>query len=372
MRILILSCSTGDGHNSAARALLEAAGRKNAEAELRDPVAFGGKRASRAVAGVYNGMIRHAPRLFGAVYRIGSVWSGSGVTSPVYGANSLYAGRLAEYIAQSGTDAVISTHLYGLEAMTAARRRGETSVPHYGVLTDYTFVPFFNAKETDPAAVFIPHADLITEGEERGFGREAILATGIPVSARFGEEISREEARARLGLPERGRIYLLMSGGVGCSNMKQLSAALAPRIGEEDRILVVTGRNGRMKAQLEEQWKDLPSVIPLGFTRDVALYMKAADVTVSKAGGLSSTEAAVAGVPLVHMMTIPGCETENAVFFGARGMSLRADTVEEAADAAVNLASDEAGAERMRRAQRENTHADAADRVIDYVLAHGN
>ena len=143
MRFLLLSCSTGDGHNSAAKALLEAAERQGVDAELRDPVSFGGERAKRAVAGAYNGMIRRAPRLFGAVYRIGDLYDRSRLPSPIYAANALYAEELGRYVKEGGFDAVISTHLYGMESMCAARRKGSCSAPSFGVLTDYTFIPFF-------------------------------------------------------------------------------------------------------------------------------------------------------------------------------------------------------------------------------------
>lgn len=368
MRILILSCSTGDGHNSAARALAEAGERMRIETELRDPVSFGGETARRAVAGAYNGMIRHVPHLFGAVYRIGDLYDRSRLPSPIYAANALYAERLGRYVAEGGFDAVISTHLYGLEGMCAARRGGFCSAPSYGVLTDYTFIPFF--EEPDMEAVFIPHEDLIEEGVKKGLAREKLVPTGIPVSARFGEDVSAEEARARLGMEDAEHLYLLMSGGVGCGNMEKLCAALAWRIGDRDRIAVITGRNGKMKADLERRWRDFPSLTVTGFTKDVALWMKAADVTVSKAGGLSCTEAAVAGAPLVHLMTIPGCETENAAFFERRFMSIGTKSAAGAAEAAVRLAENRKEREIMRRAQRDNTRSDAADRVLDYVRAH--
>ena len=365
MRILILSCSTGDGHNSAARALIEAAGRRGVDAELRDPVSFGGERARRAVAELYNGMIRRTPRLFGAVYRVGDMVGRAPLPSPIYAANALYAEKLGAYVKNGNFDAVVSTHLYGMEAMTAAKRKGCCSVPNYGVLTDYTYIPFFTEPELD--AAFIPHEDLKSEGVKRGFPAEKLIPTGIPVSGRFGEKLSAEEARERLGVEDVRKLYLLMSGGVGCVNMKKLCAALVPLVGEGDRIAVITGRNGRMKAQLDERWSGNPAVRTIGFTADVPLWMKAADVTVSKAGGLSSTEAAVAGTPLVHLMTIPGCETKNAAFFAERGMSIRTKEIGEAAQAAAKLAHDRDAAERMRRAQEENSRADAADRVIGYV-----
>ena len=120
--------------------------------------------------------------------------------------------------------------------------------------------------------------------------------------------------------------------------MAKLTSALAWRVGNRDRIAVLTGRNEKLKRDLEKRWADFPGILTVGFTRDVHLWMKAADVTVTKAGGLSSTEAAAAGVPIVHMMTIPGCETKNAAFFSARSMSLCEKRIDEAAAAAVRLA----------------------------------
>ena len=365
MRLLILSCSTGDGHNSAARALLEAAGRQGADAEMRDPVSFGGETARRAVAGAYNGMIRRVPALFGAVYRIGDLYDRSRLPSPIYAANALYAEALGRFVTEGRFDAVISTHLYGMEGMCAARRKGFASAPSYGVLTDYTFIPFF--EEPDIDAVFLPHPDLTEEGVKKGIDRARLIPTGIPVSARFGEEMTREAAREKLGIRDAEKIYLVMSGGVGCSNMAKLTSALAWRVGNRDRIVVLCGRNEKLRRDLETRWADFPGVLPVGFTRDVPLWMKAADVTVSKAGGLSSTEAAAAGTPLVHMMTIPGCETKNAAFFAARSMSVCEKSIDKAAAAAVRLAENEEEREGMRRAQRENIRRDAADSVIGYV-----
>ena len=75
MKILVLSCSTGEGHNSAARALCAQAAEMGIDADLADPVSFAGPRAARAVAGLYNRMIRHVPPLFGAVYALGGAYA---------------------------------------------------------------------------------------------------------------------------------------------------------------------------------------------------------------------------------------------------------------------------------------------------------
>ena len=53
----------------------------------------------------------------------------------------------------------------------------------------------------------------------------------------------------------------------------------------------------------------------------MALYMKACNVFITKPGGLSSTEAVVAGIPLIHMSPIPGCESINMRRFVKYGLS---------------------------------------------------
>ena len=55
--------------------------------------------------------------------------------------------------------------------------------------------------------------------------------------------------------------------------------------------------------------------------------MDASDVIFSKPGGLTSTEAAVRQIALVHTSPIPGCETKNLAFFTSHGMSVTERTV---------------------------------------------
>ena len=124
MRLLILTCNTGEGHNSAAGALQEEAQRRGHEAEIVDPLSLGTEHVGELAGAIYNRMIQKVPELFGLIYRAGDVYSSTGMRSPVYLANARHAGRLSEYAEERKIDAVISTHLYGMEVVTAARRQG--------------------------------------------------------------------------------------------------------------------------------------------------------------------------------------------------------------------------------------------------------
>ena len=69
MKILILSCRTGEGHNSAAKAVKEALDDFGAECELVDALTFSGRRPNEIVTNSYNRMIVKAPNMFGLIYK---------------------------------------------------------------------------------------------------------------------------------------------------------------------------------------------------------------------------------------------------------------------------------------------------------------
>ena len=105
----------------------------------------------------------------------------------------------------------------------------------------------------------------------------------------------------------------------------------------------------------------------VAFTKKVELYMAAADVILTKPGGLSSTEAAVVNIPLVHVNAIPGCETCNAHFFSEHGMSLWAKNNYEAVRFAQLLTEDTTRSEKMRAAQRKYIYPDAAQTIVQEI-----
>lgn len=361
MKVLILTCHTGDGHNSAAYAMAQEMESRGWDYEIADPVGIRSKRAERVVCSCYNGLIRRTPRAFGLVYHAGRAVSNIPLKSPVYYANKAYAGSILNYVKQEGFDAVLCTHLFGMEVLTALRRKG-FSLPSFGIMTDYTCIPFF--RETELDGYFIPHPDLTDEMVAKGLPRDKIYPTGIPVDQKFRENLSQREARRRLHLPEEGKIVVIMTGGVGCETMASLCRTVGERTARQGSVYVLAGRNEALASTLQ---KTCPSVQVVPFTKDVFLYLKAADVLLTKAGGLSSTEAAVAGVAMIHVKTIPGCESYNAEFFAKRGLSFAVSTSRQAADRTEFLLTHSEVGEQMRRAQRQQINPFAAKEIADRI-----
>lgn len=366
MKILILSCGTGEGHNSAAKAMAEAFREMGMECEILDPVSFQSQKMKNTVSSAYNNLIRVAPSAFGAVYKIGDLYDRSGLPSPIYWANSKYADALYRYILDSHVDRVVCTHLYGMEAMTAISRRFPEAPPSYAVLTDYTATPFYS--DTELSGYFAPNEDVRQELIAVGIPAERIFATGIPVSGKLSRPISKEDARRLLSVDPEKKVIAVMSGGAGCGNLVKLCEALDRSADDSRRILVFPGKNESLAHKLHEAFGQNPRIRVIPFTPDIYLYFKAADVVLSKPGGLSSTEIAAANVPLIHLKEIPGCETENVRYFSSHGMSIRAETAEKAAAAVDFLLTNQAAAEEMRRYQREFIHPDSARRIAERIV----
>lgn len=364
---MILTCSTGEGHNSAAYAIKSYLKKQEVECIIEDPVSFQSERMKKIVSSLYNVVIQKVPFLFGIVYKLGSFYCTIKLPSPVYWANAQYANTLKTYIINNKFDAVICTHLYGMEAMTAIRKDENFRIPCYGVLTDYICIPFF--EETNLDGYFVPHEDQKKYLQKKGIKEKNIIVSGIPVHNTFRDHMSKENARKSLHITNTAKVFLIMTGGVGCENMARLYDKLLQSIQPNDLIVVLAGKNEKLKKKLTEKYIDNPQIKVIGFTRQVALYMAAADVLLSKSGGLSSTEAAVANVPLVHVNVIPGCETYNARFFAKHGMSLYAHNDRQAIRYAKKLAYNTQAAEKMQKRQQDYIKADAVETIVRTVIS---
>ena len=176
----------------------------------------------------------------------------------------------------------------------------------------------------------------------------------------------RSRIRAQYGIAEDD--FLIMTGGVGCGNIAALCDGLLTDDSSDFLALVLTGKNDKLREELTARYAGDHRVQAVPFTREVNLYMNASDVLITKPGGLSSTEAAAACIPMIHLITIPGCEEKNAAFYESHGMARKTTSLREAASLAVALAGDPAACEAMRKQQAEQINANSAQDIARFVL----
>lgn len=370
MRVLILSCNTGEGHNSSAKAIKTYMDCVGLDSKIEDTLAIASPAVSARVSKAYNYSIRG--RLFYNLYNIGDFVSNhlTRVKSPVYYANRLYADKLYQYICRYDCDAIVAVHLFAAEALTALKRDYKLSVPTLFVMTDYTCIPFIGETELDMYA--IPHKDLIGKFESGGIPKERLIATGIPVSR---AEVSRPKNDARnlanstFGWSDSsGYWFMIMGGSMGFGDMERLIAELCNRTTESDRIICICGQNKERQATLSKQFAEFQQVKVLGYTDQIALLMDCCDVLLSKPGGITSTEAIIRNIPLIHTSPIPGLEDKNGQFFHARNMSYYTTDTHKQVEIAIRLCNDLPFREQMLKSQRENANNRTCDMIVNILM----
>lgn len=83
MEALILSCSTGGGHNTAAQAVFEALTERGYHAVRMDPYTLVSEELANKVGQTYIKLVQKSPKLFGAVYDLGNAYRKLPGRSPV-------------------------------------------------------------------------------------------------------------------------------------------------------------------------------------------------------------------------------------------------------------------------------------------------
>lgn len=366
MKFLILSLSTGGGHNTAANAVKQALIERGHEAQVFDCLGIVSPFRSRLVCGAYLGIVRYAPKLFGVIYSLSFHVASHRHKSLVYAVNVQNAARLADFINRENPDGVITTHIFGAQQLTYVKRHNLTGVWMGGIVTDYDVQPFWNETELD--TVFVPEEAFIDGYAGKGVRRDSLVATGIPVDPSLCEVTDKRQAKLDAGLNPDQRCVLIAGGSMGAGHMPGAVAALLHGLPEDVRIVAVCGNNHRLMRRLSRLCRDPHRLQVMGFVKPLHRLIRAADVVISKPGGLSSTETFVQRVPMVAVHPIEGVESHNAEYMARNGIAEYPET-NEALIAVVNrMLNDPSAAETMLQSQRRRVPADASRRIAEYAV----
>jgi 1,2-diacylglycerol 3-beta-galactosyltransferase len=309
--IVILTADTGGGHRSVSEALVEAfkeAGQSDVETiDVFKYVPWPFSQIPR----MYLPTINRASLLWGASYGY--------FNNKVIG--NLYLRILIDPLSQRGMrrlydehtpSLVVSTH--PLFQFTAARmlHRQMSGIPFVSMITDFASAHrWWFTRLTD--LCLLPSEDLRPTALAGGIPAKKIYVTGLPVHRAFSMNryVSRQEARAALGIENRTTV-LLVGGGEGMGALQELALRIERDL-PDLQLLIVAGRNKSLKAALDAHvWKSPAQVY--GFVKNMPQLMRAADIIVTKAGPSTLSEALICGLPIIISGYVPGQEEGNVRF----------------------------------------------------------
>jgi len=367
MRVLILTASYGSGHNEAARSLAAGLVARGAAVtvvdhfrELVHPV------FERVTRRLYMALLRRAPVVWGAAYAIGD-WLPS--DSPLaFGATRLGASRLAELLDALAPDAVVSVHATPAAAMSALAAEGRRLPPHTTVVTDFVAHSQWIARGLDRYCVA---ADEVGhEFVARGIPRERVVVTGVPLRPAFEVAADPVAARSALRLRADVPVVLVMAGSYGTVGRLPDVVRMLGRLPGPVQGVVVAGRDAALAARLQHLAAG-PATRVLGYVDDVRTLMAAADLLVTKAGGMTLAEAMAAELPMLIYGSLPGQERRNERFASRAGVALAARSRRELGRLLERALTEPGLLEHLRDGIRRVRRPDATHRIVDAVLAPG-
>jgi 1,2-diacylglycerol 3-beta-galactosyltransferase len=212
-------------------------------------------------------------------------------------------------------DLIVTVHPFANSF--ALRALGKDRPPFINVVTDMV---------TTHALWYDNRADLILVPTENARKRalkykmpeEKVRVVGLPVADKYCRPKGRKSTlRKKLGWPVDKPIVLMMGGGEGMGPLAKTAFEIDAS-GLDLGLVIVAGRNQKLKATLEEhQWEN-PTFIH-GFTNNIPDFMRAADYIVTKAGPGTIAEALNAELPIILYSKLPGQEDGNVTFVQEEG-----------------------------------------------------
>lgn len=312
-RLLILSASYGEGHQQAALAVRDALMEENPDLDLQivDYLEMVHPMLNSVARYCYMKSVRFAPALYGLFYKGTSRIAPSSLIQRRL--NHLGYEDLAEYLSAYKPDVILSTFPTPAGVVSMLKEQGLIDIPAATVITDHAIHSQWIHHYTDHYFVGSEH---VKRGLMiRGVDERRISVTGIPVRPAFLAANNRAEVRAKLGLEDDYPTLLIMGGAYGVlGDIVQICEELF----QSDRraqLIVVCGRNEKLRQTIEQLSKDAKNPVwVFGFTREVHELMAVSDLIVTKAGGLTISEALAMELPMLLYRPIPGQETQNATF----------------------------------------------------------
>jgi len=323
--ILLLFSDTGGGHRSAAEAIIEALGIEYGEAVTTEMVDIFKDYAPLPFSRMpdwYPYMVKF-PKLWGLSFKATNTRVATRAINT--SVRPLVTRTVRNIVRNHPSDIIVSVHPVG--AKPILRVLGPSHPPFITVVTDMVSThSFWFDKRSD--LILVPTDMAREKAIKNHIPPEKVIVVGQPVALRYcvpgGEK---NTLRKKLGWKGEKVTVLLVGGGEGMGPIARTAYAIDGS-GLDVSLVIVAGRNARLKAKLESHAWSIPTVI-YGFTREMPDFMRAADVLVTKAGPGTIAEALNASLPIILYARLPGQEDGNVTYVTGVGAGVWAPTAKK-------------------------------------------
>ena len=372
-KVLLAYASVGAGHEQAARALGEVFEQWGCETRYVDFLDEVPAAMRFVMCDAYLELIKTLPLAYDLAFQhtVNQDLREAERTSTLL--SNVGYGKLRGLALMEAPDAIVSTNLWPTLALSKVKQHRMQGTPLINCFTDYVLQTLYMAKGVNWHVSANEQITASFQASHRRV-RQPIYSFGIPVRPAFAVHRSRQEARAMLDIPQNAHLAIVIGGGLGLGNILEACDTLTSRpFGEPVTVVALCGNNADVLSQigsLAVARSATHTITAVGWTDQIPTYMQAADLIVSKAGGVTLAEAAAVGVPLVIFQPLPGQETMNVRFLTQHEAAYVAEDADQLLRAADELMFTGRGSEmsgNLRRLGRPNATHDIVAKICEDV-----
>ena len=378
-KVLITYLSAGNGHRIAAQALEAELQERYPSLEVLPPADLADlSRTGKLKAAMFYKVVDW--HLYSNIYSLADRLRAPARLGPVrQELVSIASGRLKSLLEEVRPVAVINCHPHGTELL--AGLAGDLSRPilNYQVVTDCYGHAFYVLPGV--SGTFVPNPDVAEQLAAKGMPASTLFVTGIPIHPIFGQTPDSGAVRDLLGISRMARVLLVQGNLLDdvadyLALMERLDLDFAEGASAiEVQVLVACGKNEPLQAELETLARAFGGRVKLrafglltsAQMRDV---MRAADLSLTKPGGLTTAESLAMELPMVLLEVMGGGqERYNADYFHREGAGVIASDPTEAIREVASLLAQPGRLAEMRRNASRLARPAAAREIARTVVA---
>ncbi|MDG5789519.1 glycosyltransferase [Evansella sp. AB-P1] len=352
-RMVIFTVSIGEGHHQVSRSLKEEWKARGYEAEIIDIFSFMDETKASKMKNSYFKSIHHYPKVWDWTYSITNCGLTSYVVRPFL---SNWWNDLIQYCCQSNIDIYVATHPIATQIGILIKMKSHRPVKLFAVLTDFSTHHLSISKWVD--ATFVAEKRELVKLKKR-YSNVVFYSFGIPLRKLWDKRVNKSILRKKLKLPLDKTIVVISGGGEGVISKEKIKIIL-----ENDEV------SSHVNWFLGKKVSDLPEPVQLQngstiqyfpFCDNYHEYVKAADLFISKPGGVSMAEAIKWHIPTGLLSPLPGQERINQkVLLSYPNITL----LDESVKLSTVIGKLQEGLE------QNPIHEHSRVRVIDKIVAH--
>lgn len=367
MKVLILTVTMGQGHNSTANALHLGFLHRGIESTIVDMIDYISPKLTEPLNQGYITLATLSPATYGFFFRQAELKKktsdGRSLAGVIYqGLSKKFEQMLDDY----HPDAIICTHFFAAGIIDALKLSGAVTAKSIAIMTDFCLTPYFEDFATFDYFV-APNEHFSLRAAKKGIYADKFLPFGIPIHPKFSKSMNQKEAREKLGIDPDRKTVLIMSGSMGYGDIHKTIKKI-DYLKQQFQVIAICGNNAKVQQKIKKMNTE-KTVHCYGFVKNIDVMMDASDCLISKPGGITTSEALAKGLPMIMVNPIKGQEERNVEFMLNMGAAVFVTKTWPIDEALFQMLHSDERIQRLKEMMKLVAKPDATDKLCDFVMS---